>query len=152
MASRRKYMIDDRMWHMMQKRLGYTDEEFKLFRTNKRNEHVISKAEQLLQTRFIVEVIESQGCNSRHKVGDRFYLDGHGNITKSDNPDKICIFALRALSGLVFASLELIYAGIDPNEMCFRSVGCLDVGIKCDGWGKIIMRLSSEKHETTQAR
>jgi len=46
-------------WPFMKKHLGYTSEEMKLFRSNPRNEDV-----------------ESAGCNSQHKIGDRFLFDG----------------------------------------------------------------------------
>ena len=138
-------MIDERIWRVMQKRLGYSDEEMALFRNNPRNEQVLDKAKILADLHFIAEVVEAHGCNSRHKKGDRFRLDGYGNLLKEQNPDRICIFALGALAPLVFAAQELVYAGVDPNEMRFRSVGCVDVGIACGGWGKVVMQLSAEK-------
>ncbi|HEX9933981.1 MAG TPA: hypothetical protein VGB38_02190 [bacterium] len=138
-------MIDQRMWKIIQKRLGYNDEELERFRNNPRNEHVMSKGAELISTRFIIEVVEAHGCNSRHKKGDKFFLDGYGNLTRDQNPDKICIFAIGSLSTLIFAAQELIYAGMDPNEMRFKSVGCIDVGLHCGGWGKVIMKLTANK-------
>lgn len=138
-------MINQRIWTIMQKKLGYTDEQLEIFKVNPRNEQIISKSEELSGTLFVVEVINAHGCNSRHKAGDKFYLDGYGNLIKDKNPDKICIFALGALSTLVFTAQELIYAGIDPNEMRFSNVGCIDVGLNCGGWGKVIMKLTAEK-------
>jgi len=138
-------MIDPRMWKIIQKRLGYTDEEMELFLRNPRNEHVVAKGEELFNTRFVAEVVEASGCNSRHKKGEKFYFDGYGNLLKEKSPDKICIFALGSLSTLIFTVQELIYAGIDPNEMRFNSVGCIDIGLKCGGWGKVIMKLTAEK-------
>jgi uncharacterized repeat protein (TIGR04076 family) len=145
-----KYMIDERMWQIMQKRLGYSDEEIALFRTDPKNEQVLEKAKELSRINLIAEVIEAHGCNSRHKKGDRFRLDGYGNLIKEPNPDKICIFALGALVPGVFAAQELVYAGVDPNKMRFRSVGCIDVGIRCGGWGKVIMHLSAEEVNKNQ--
>jgi hypothetical protein len=69
-----KYMIDERMWQIMQKRLGYSDEEIALFRTDPKNEQVLEKAKELSRINLIAEVIEAHGCNSRHKKGDRFRL------------------------------------------------------------------------------
>jgi hypothetical protein len=43
------------------------------------------------------------------------------------------------------ALAELLYAGIDPNEMRFKRFGCVDVGIKCGGWGHVVMELSVEE-------
>jgi len=138
-------MIDNRMWKLVQKRLGYSDDEMAIFRENPRNAHVISKGEELYKTRFIAEIMHAQGCNSRHKVGDKIYLDGYGNLIKEKNPEKLCIFALSSLSTLIFAAQELVYAGVDPSEMRFKSVGCVDVGLKCDGWGKVVMKLNVAK-------
>jgi hypothetical protein len=138
-------MIDERIWKIMQKRLGYSDEEQEHFRNNPRNEQVLLKATELANTQFIIEVIESHGCNSRHKKGEKYYLDGYGNLLKEKIPDKLCIFMIGQIQGLVFGAQELIYAGIDPNEMRFNAVGCADVGNKCGGWGKVTMKLSTAK-------
>jgi uncharacterized repeat protein (TIGR04076 family) len=140
-------MIDERMWKIVQKKLRYNDEEMAAFKADPRNEHVIQKGEDLLNTRFIAEIVQAQGCNSRHKVGDKIYFDGYGNLIREQSPERLCIFALSSLSTLMFAAHELIYAGIDPNQMQFKSVGCIDVGLKCGGWGKITMRLTAEKVE-----
>lgn len=42
------------------------------------------------------------------------------------------------------AANELFYAGVDPNGMRFRRVGCFDVGVRCGGWGHIVMELKME--------
>ena len=138
-------MIDERMWRLMQKRLRYTDEQAQSFRSEPRNEEVLAKSEELFKLRFKATVVVAHGCNSRHKAGDVFYLDGHGNLITDLCPDRICIFALSALGTLVFTAQELVYAGIDPNQMRFNRVGCIDIGIHCGGWGKVIMELTAEK-------
>jgi uncharacterized repeat protein (TIGR04076 family) len=136
-------MTDERIWKIMQRRLGYTDDEMEIFQNDPRNEQVISKADVLSRMQFIIEITEAHGCNSRHKKGDKIYLDGYGNLVRDINPEKLCIFALGSLQTLVFSAQELVYAGADPNEMRFNSVGCIDVGLKCGGWGKIIMKLTA---------
>jgi uncharacterized repeat protein (TIGR04076 family) len=138
-------LIDERIWRIVQKRFRYNDTQMKAFKNNPRNEAVLMKGEELAKIQFKATVVDAHGCNSRHKKGDVFYLDGHGNLIKAMNPDKICIYALSSLSTLVFAAHELIYAGIDPNEMKFNRVGCLVVGLNCGGWGKIVLELNVEK-------
>ena len=128
----------------MQKRLGYTDEEMKEFRKNPRNEDVLFKAPALMNKTIVVEVVESHGCNSQHKVGDKFYFDGAGNLITKLCPERICIYALSSASKLIFASNELFYAGVDPNEMLFNRAGCFDVGVQCGGWGHIVMEIRVE--------
>ena len=136
--------IDEEMWNAMQEHLGYTDEEMKIFRENPRNADVLSKGAELLGKTIVVEIIESHGCNTQHKKGDKFYFDGAGNLLTKLCPKKICIYALSAAAMLIFTSNELLYAGVDPNEMRFKRTGCFDVGIHCGGWGHIIMEIRVE--------
>ena len=134
--------IDDTVWEAMQAHLGYTDEEMKAFRENSRNEDVLLKGAVLLNKTIVIEVVASHGCNSQHKVGDKFYFDGAGNLLTKRCPKKICIYALNAATGMIFAANELLYAGVDPNEMRFKRAGCFDVGVQCGGWGRIVLELS----------
>ncbi|MDH3257998.1 MAG: hypothetical protein OEM19_00845 [Deltaproteobacteria bacterium] len=136
--------IDENMWKFIQQHLGFNDSEMEKFQENPRNEDVLSKGLALMGKTIVLEVAESQGCNSQHKVGDKLYFDGAGNLITKLNPARICIYALSAAAKLIFASNELFYAGIDPNEMRFKRVGCFDVGVQCGGWGNIVMELSVE--------
>ncbi|MFX0058694.1 MAG: hypothetical protein ACFE85_16855 [Candidatus Hodarchaeota archaeon] len=121
--------------------LGYTDEEMELWLENPRNQEALLKIPALLQKTIAIEVVESHGCASLHKVGDKFYFDGPGNLLTKLNPKRICIYALSEMERLIFAAQELFYAGIDPNEMRIKRVGCFDIGLKCGGWGRIILEL-----------
>lgn len=133
---------NDAIWQVMKTHLGYTDEEMKAFREDPKNEDVISKAPALLNKTIVIEVVESHGCNSQHKVGDKFYFDGAGNLLTKRCPKKVCIYALNAATGMIFAANELFYAGVDPNEMRFKRAGCFDVGVQCGGWGRVVLELS----------
>jgi uncharacterized repeat protein (TIGR04076 family) len=139
--------IDERTWKNFQQHLGYNDEEMKKFRENPRNEDVLTKSPSLMNKTIIINVVESKGCNSQHKVGDKFYFDGAGNLLTSLGPKRICIYALNSIAGLIFASNELFYAGIDPNEIRFRRAGCFDVGVQCGGWGHIVMEINVEDRD-----
>jgi len=140
--------MNEEIWKSFQKHLGYTDEEMKKFRANPRNEDVLSKAPALMDKTIIVEVAESHGCNSQHKVGDKFYFDGAGNLITKLCPKTICVYALSSIAPLIFTSNELFYAGVDPNEMRFKRTGCFDVGVQCGGWGHIVMELRVEDRKS----
>ena len=129
-------------WRLIGNHLDYSKEELALFKADPRNEAVLDRGRELQNKRIVIEVVESHGCNSKHRVGDKFIFDGAGNLLTKDSPEKICIFALQAATGLIFAASELFYAGVDPNEMKFRRSGCFDVGMQCGGWGKVIVELS----------
>ena len=134
-------------WKVMKKRLAYTDEEMKEFRENPRNDDVLSKVPELLRKTIIVEIIDSHGCNSQHEVGDKFYFDGAGNLLTELCPKRVCAYALNAITSQVFTANELLYAGVDPNEMRFKRAACFDVGLECGGWGRIVMELRVEDRE-----
>jgi uncharacterized repeat protein (TIGR04076 family) len=134
-------------WKYMKKRLGYSEEEMKVFKTNPKNEDRLAKAPELLKKSIVAEVIESHGCNSQHKIGDRLIFDGAGNLLSGESPEKICIYALNAITPQIFASNELFHAGADPNKMRFNRAACFDVGLSCGGWGQIVMEVRVEDRE-----
>ncbi|MHA2100516.1 MAG: hypothetical protein ACW99A_17715, partial [Candidatus Kariarchaeaceae archaeon] len=82
-------MIDEKTWKSIQIQLGYSDEEMKLFKENPRNEKVLKKVPDLMNKTIVIEVIESNGCNSQHKVGDKFLFDGAGNLLTKLCPKRI---------------------------------------------------------------
>jgi len=139
--------VDESVWQFMKKHLGYNDEEMKKFRENPRNVDVLAKAPELMNKTIVVEVVESKNCNSRHKVGDKFIFDGAGNLLTKKNPKRICIYALAPLAQAIFAINELVYAGVDPNEIRFKRAGCFDVGVDRGGWGNIIMEVRVEERQ-----
>lgn len=133
--------IDDATRSYIQKHFDYTDDEMKIFMNNPRNTDVLSKAPLLMSKTIIMEVVDSHSCNSQHKTGDKFYFDGAGNLLTTLSPKRICIYALSSAANLIFTSNELLYAGANPNEMRFKRTGCFDVGVKCGGWGRIVMEI-----------
>lgn len=129
-------------WSFLKKRLGYTNDEMALFKSNPRNEEVVDKGIELERRKIIITVVESHGCNSQHMIGDKFVFDGAGNLLTKENPEKICIYALSACTSMIFSSNELFYAGVNPNDMRFKRAGCFDVGVQCGGWGRIVLEIS----------
>lgn len=57
---------------------------------------------------------------------------------------KVCAYALNAATMMVFASNELFYAGVDPNDMRFKRAACFDVGVRCGGWDRIVLEASAQ--------
>jgi len=133
--------ISKEMKENIKEHLGYNDEELKIFLDNPRNIDVLTKSLKLLGKTIIAEVVESHGCNSQHKIGDKLYFDGAGNLLTKLCPKRICIFALASLDKLIFAANELLYAGVNPNEIRFNRASCFDVGMRCGGWGQIVIEL-----------
>ncbi len=142
--------VSEDTWKLVQKHLGYSDEEMKIFRTDSRNEDALLKTIPMLNKTFVAEVVESHGCDSGHKVGDKIYFDGRGiSLLTRLGPSRICIFALHSIALAMPAVAELFYAGVDPNQMRFKRFGCPDVGLKCGGWGHVVMEIKMEDRKNT---
>ena len=142
--------VDEETWRFFQKHLGYSDDEMALFRANPRNAEVLAKGPELMRKTIIAEVVESHGCNSQHMVGDRFVFDGVGNLLTRKCPQRICFSALHSLAAGIFTAGELVYAGVDPNSLRFNRVGCSDVGVRCGGWGHIVLEVRVEDRSAMQ--
>jgi len=131
--------VPEQLWTLMQHHLGYTDEEMALFRKEPHNARVLATALQMRNKTIVFEVVESTGCNSQHKVGTRFYFTGDGNLITRMAPSRVCAFAAPVMGQVIFALQELMYAGVDPNRATFKRMGCPDVGVRCGGWGRIVL-------------
>ncbi|MBM9604602.1 hypothetical protein [Desulfopila inferna] len=136
---------EERLLKIMQRKFGYSDEELDVFKSNPRNLDLIKRSKEFNKTQFILEVVESKGCNSNHKVGEKFYFDFAGNILTGLCPPKICGYSLNSAMMMIFTANEMLYAGVDPNEIRFKRASCFDVGIECGGWGRIVLELRIEK-------
>lgn len=132
---------DDRRWKVVQRHLGYSDQELAAFKSDPRNVQVLDSGRELANKTIILEVVESRGCNSRHRVGDKFYFDAYGNLLTELCPKKVCGYSLNAALMMVFTANEMLFAGIDPNTIRFKRAGCFDVGLECGGWGRIVLEL-----------
>ncbi len=132
-------------WKVMKDRLGYSDDEMKMFRENPRNEEILSKAPELSGKTVVLEVVDSHGCNSQHKTGDKLFFDAAGNLLTKRCPEKVCVYTLHAATPLIYACTELLLAGADPNGMKFRRAACIDVGVQCGGWGRVVFELSVQE-------
>lgn len=139
MAKESDQAMPENIWVMMKERLGYTDEELELFKSNPRNRRVLATGLEMAKKTIVFEVVESNGCNSQHRVGTRFFFTGDGNLISKMAPSRICAFVMPIMTQAIFAIHELWYAGVDPNELQFKRGGCFDVGVRCGGWGHVVL-------------
>jgi uncharacterized repeat protein (TIGR04076 family) len=135
----------DMMLEMVKGHLNYTEEEMTAFKANPRNLEILDKVPGLLNTTFEAEVIEAHGCACQHQAGQKIIIYGDGSIASDRCPEKICIYLIQALGPIVFGAQEFLYAGLDPNLLRFKKVGCFDIGVKCGGLGHVTVAFASQK-------
>ncbi len=136
---------EERVAKIIQRRFGYSDEELQIFLNDPRNMELVGRRQELERTKFVLEVVASKGCNSNHRIGDKFYFDFAGNILTELCPPRICGYSLNSAMMMIYTANEMLYAGVDPNEIRFKRASCFDVGIECGGWGRIVLELKIEK-------
>lgn len=134
--------IPDQVWDALQRHLGYDDDEMEVFRADPRNARILAHVPEMASKTIVFEVIESRGCNAGHVTGTRLYFSAAGTLISKMAPSKVCAFALPAMAQAIYGVQELIYAGSDPNSLCFKRGGCFDVGLRCGGWGRIVFEAS----------
>jgi len=135
----------DDLWKRFQQHMGYTDAEMAVFRSDPLKVKMVTESPEFVKSRIVAEVIESQRCHARHTVGQKFVMDGNGQLIARECPEKMCIFALAALESPVNQIYERFIAHSDPNNERTMVVQCSDVGLDKGGWGKILMKVSVER-------
>ena len=131
-------------WKRLQKYLGYSDKEIAILRSTPKYVKMVELTPQFMTHKIIAEVVKSHGCHSQLKVGDRIVMNGNGQLIRDECPEKICIWALAPLGGIVNAVFERFAEQLDPNGLLFDVVNCQDVGVECGGWGQIQMKIRVE--------
>ena len=144
-CERKEWQMDkEKLWKRFQKHMGYTDEEMKIFRSDPLKVKMVTESPDFVKSRIIAEVIESQGCHAQHRVGQKFVLDGNGQLITKECPEKMCVFAVAALESPVNKIYERFMAKSDPKHERTDVVQCSDIGIEKGGWGKILMKVYVE--------
>jgi len=132
---------NDSMLNMAQAYLNYSDDQLNDFKNNSNNMDILSKMPQILETKFTFEVVEANGCVCQHQVGQKIVINGDGSIATKEGPEKICVYLLQSITPLIFSAQEFIYAGLNPNKIKIKKLGCFDVGVKCGGIGHVAIEL-----------
>lgn len=133
--------VDDAIYQAVQQRVGYTDDEMKLFKKHPYSQKILqTKAiTDVLRTNIIFEVVEAHNCNVEHKVGDKFYFNAEGYMITNKCPEKICPALMPFMSRMMWLIQERIYEGLDPKPT-FPFGHCDDVGIRCGGMGQVLLK------------
>ena len=129
---------------IIRKRLNLKDDDWSTIEQNPKFQKLFQNALEASKYRLVAEVIESEGCHSKHHVGQRLVFDNSGNLLTKENPDRVCSFLMPNLTVLINAFFENLMNGRDPNEVMFDTSGCFDAGPSCGGWGHVVVRMKAE--------
>ena len=137
--------ITNEIWDMIQIQLDYSDDEMARFKSDLANREIVARAVETAHITITAEVIESHGCFIGHRKGQRFHIDNSGALLSSKCPDKMCVLLINNLVPLVFGLQQLMFNGVDPDNLKFKRFGCSDVGLGCGGWGHVVLEVGVER-------
>ncbi len=132
-----------RFWQTFQEITSYSDEDLARFKANPTFMQMM-KTPTFRTHRIVIEVIQSHGCVCGHKVGQRLVLTGNGALISAECPPIMCVGFVSQFNVTVAALFERFAAGLDPNGLCADTIGCIDVGLDCGGWGRVVARVRVE--------
>jgi hypothetical protein len=135
----RKEMIE-----VIKKRLDLGGADFEAVAKNPKFQRLFENALRASQFRLVAEVIESKGCHSGHREGQKLIFDSTGNLLTRESPERVCAFLMPNLTVLINAFFENLMNGRDPNEVMFNRTGCFDVGHVCGGWGHVVVEMRAK--------
>ena len=146
--------MDDQEKKVLKKfgeRVGYSAADLERFREGDfRVRHMKNLAEAAKHYSIVAEVVKSKHCNSLHKVGDRFVLDVDGNFINKLCPKRMCVYLISQLLVPVAVINERLSEGLEPHAFHFaHQVKCVDVGVECDGYGQVMLRVEVVPRDST---
>ena len=130
----------------MQEKYGYSDEQAESL--NEGQAKLVGEIGGVLDYRIIAEVVRSENCISGHNVGDKFVMNGAGQLLPEEctNKNRLCMFAVGKLTHAAAIVFDRIMSGQDPTSgSVFEVMRCEDVGVENGGWGEIVMKIRVEK-------
>jgi uncharacterized repeat protein (TIGR04076 family) len=128
-------------WKQFQKHNFYTDEELEIFKKNPRRANSVKKifSREIAKKYYVVEVVKSHGCTAGMKPGDRLVFRGLG-VLVPEKSSPWCAQAMGEIGGFATMVQDRFVSGLDPNNMIFNHFSCMDTGLRCGGWGQVIMK------------
>lgn len=130
--------IPAEVWQYFQNTMNYTDDEMKIFKEQPRTSQIISRLEALTKVPVVFEVVESHGCIVGHKEGDSYLFPNGGAMDTKNSSPILCPFLMPPMSRIMWILQERVWEGLSPLPL-FATGQCDDVGLKCNGWGKVIV-------------
>lgn len=117
---------------------GYSGQEMAKFMKQPRTRKILRKLEVIGQTAVIFEVKHPKGCVVGHKEGDH-YLFPNGNVMDLKNStERLCPFLMPPMTRIMWVLQERVWEGLEPLPL-FATGQCDDVGLNCDGWGRVVI-------------
>lgn len=128
-------------WKGFQQQMGYTDDELQMVKSDLRR---VKATERMAlpewQNKYlIIEVVSSENCPAQMKPGDRLFFKAC-TIMEPGKSDPWCVLAMNNFDMMAAVVHDKWVSGLDPADMDFSFLPCVDCGVKNGGWGRVVMK------------
>lgn len=123
--------------------LGYTEEEVESL--NDKQQMIIKGGPLRRAYKVIMEVVSSENCGYKPKVGDRYVMNGSGMLIPEECTFPLCLWALAPILPISYVIFDRLSQGLDPNGHLYEYMKCTDTGVGCGGIGEVAFKVYCEK-------
>ena len=128
-------------WKGFQKHNGYSDAELKAIKNDPARSNFVQRiCSPDMQDKYLIcEIVESHGCTSGMKPGDRLYFKGM-SVIDGKRSDPWCPYIVNPY-WFTAGARNLVRQGLDPNSFYVNFSGCMDVGPE-HGLGRVVYKVT----------
>jgi uncharacterized repeat protein (TIGR04076 family) len=122
---------------------GFSEEQAKGL--SEKQEKIIKGSPLRKAYKVIMEVVKSENCGYKPKVGDRYVMNGSGMILPQECTFPLCLWALAPILPISYVIFDRLSQGQDPNGHLYDHMRCTDTGVGCGGIGEVTFKVFCEK-------
>ncbi|MCG8635123.1 MAG: hypothetical protein MI863_14920 [Desulfobacterales bacterium] len=123
---------------MVSELTGFSDSEMARFMKQPRTRKILGRLEAIGRIAVIFEVSRSHGCVAGHKAGDFYLFPNGGAMDLKNSTPRLCPFLMPPMTRMMWILQERVWEGLDPLPL-YAAGHCDDVGLDCNGWGRVII-------------
>jgi len=135
--------MDEKLKKTVMEALGYTEEQAESL--SEKQQKIIKGGPARRAYKVIVEVVESENCGYKPKVGDRYVMNGSGMLIPEECTFPLCLWALAPILPISYVIFDRLSQGLDPNGHLYDHIKCTDTGVGCGGIGEVAFKVYCEK-------
>lgn len=122
---------------------GYTEKEAESL--SEKQQNIIKGGPSRRAYKVIMEVVKSENCGYKPKVGDRYVMNGSGMLIPEECTFPLCLWALAPILPISYVIFDRLSQGLDPNGHLYDHMKCTDTGVGCGGIGEVAFKVYCEK-------
>lgn len=123
--------------------LDYTPEEAEGL--SEKQKKIIKGGPSRRAYKVVMEVVKSENCGYKPKVGDRYVMNGSGMLIPEECTFPLCLWALAPILPISYVIFDRLSQGQDPNGHLYDHMKCTDTGVRCGGIGEVAFKVYCEK-------